>query len=92
MERGNSKHSRRLDEQLDAEARTWTHAGPGAGHADPARDIEPAADDDGILTGIYWLDHTDATSSPHPSTKPPEPDTTPLTRRHGERRPTDTER
>jgi hypothetical protein len=77
MERGNSKHSRRLDEQLDAEARRWTHAGPGAGHADPSRDIEPVGDDDGILSGIRWLDHTDTASSPLPPTATPtEPDAT----------------
>jgi hypothetical protein len=74
MERGNSKHGRRLDEQLDAETRRWTHAGPGAGHADPSRDIEPVADDDGMLTGIRWLNHTDGT--PPSTTTATEPDTT----------------
>jgi len=70
MERGNSKHSRHLDEQLDAEARQWTRSGPGAGHAEAWRDIESIADDDGILTGIHWIDNPSRSDLPASGTPP----------------------
>jgi hypothetical protein len=45
MERGNSKHGPRLDNEMDREVRGYTQGGPGAPRVEEWHDPEPAGED-----------------------------------------------
>ncbi len=57
MERGNTTHNPRMDEELKHEAQGFTQ-GQGVGHVEPFRETEPLPDDTDSpeVEGAFWRD------------------------------------